>query len=126
MARIEWVRQKLENWSRWCTQQDSGGLGYPKQTAFARLGGSGSSRESVIPTDNLSASETDQAVKSLQGVQSHLYLVLTLHYAQGLPRHLVAKRMARTERTVRQNLDDADMAVARWFEDKKAMQRDKK
>ena len=126
MARIEWVRYRLENWSRWCQQQDSGGLGYPKQAAFARLGGRSSRSESVIPTDNIAANETDQAVKSLQGVQSHLYLVLTLHYAQGLPRHLVAKRMARTERTVRQTLDDADMAVARWFEDKKAMQRAQK
>ena len=122
MARIEWIRHKLDNWGRWCTQQDSGGLGYPRQWAVGRIGGSVASSEASIPIDNLDASKTDQAVKSLQGRQSHLYLVLTLHYAHGLPRHLVAKRMARTERQVRNNLEEADAALARYFEDKKAKQ----
>lgn len=122
MACIEWVRHRLENWARWCQQQDSNGLGYPTQAAFVRLGGRSGRSEATIPTDNIAANETDQAVKSLQGVQSHLYLVLTLHYAQGLPRHLVAKRMARSERTIRQNLEDADYALARWFEDRKHAQ----
>jgi DNA-directed RNA polymerase specialized sigma24 family protein len=123
MARLDWVRSRLENWSRWCQQQDSGGLGYPSMCAFARLGGRSGRSEASIPIINIDASEIDQAVKSLQGRQSHLYLVLTLHYAQGLPRHLVAKRMGRTERTVRQNLEDADHAIARWLEDKRMLQR---
>jgi Phage antitermination protein Q len=121
MARIEWVRQRLENWARWSAQQDSGGLGYPKQTAFARLGGKGSRSETIIPTDSIEASQTDDAVKSLRFVQSDLYLVLTLHYAQALPRHLVAKRMSCSDRTIREKLDRADSAIARWFEDRKAM-----
>ena len=126
MARIEWVKQKLENWSRWCLAPDSGGLGYPKKSTFVGLHVSGSRSDSVTPTQPIEAWETDQAVKSLQGCQSHLYLVLTLIYAKGYDRHKAAKMMARTERTVRQNLDDADMAIARWFEDKKAAQRTKK
>jgi DNA-directed RNA polymerase specialized sigma24 family protein len=120
MARLEWVRHRLENWARWCQQQDAGGLGYPKQSAFARLGGKGSRAEAVIPTDSIEASETDQAVKSLQGLHSDLHRVLTLTYAQGLPRHLVARKMAVTERTVHANLERADYALARYFEDRKA------
>ena len=117
----EYIKRRLENWSRWCQQQDSGGLGYPSMCAFARLGGRSGRSEASIPIINIDASEIDQAVRSLQGRQSHLYLVLTLHYAQGLPRHLVAKRMARTDRTIRQNLDDAYYAIDRWLQDKQSI-----
>lgn len=101
-------------------QQDCGGLGYPKQSAFARLGGSrDTSGESYVPVNSIEASETNEAVDSLKMTQSHLYLVLTLTYAQCLPRHLVAKRMCRAESTVKRNLEDADHAVARWLDDRK-------
>lgn len=123
MARIEWVRDRLENWARWCAMQDGGGLGYPKQAAFARLGGRARRAESVIPISSIDAEVTDQAVSSLRGTRSHLYLVLQLVYAKGLPRHLVARRMARTEDTVKRNLEEADQALARWFEDRQAKRR---
>ena len=59
-------------------------------------------------------------VKSLQFTQSHLYQALTLTYAKGLPRHLVAKRMCRAESTISKNLEDADHAIKRWLDDKQA------
>lgn len=124
MARIEWVRHRLEEWSRWCMQRDTGGSGYPSQSAFARLGGKGSRAESVVPTISLQASETNTAVESLKYTQSHLYLAVTLTYAKCLPRNAVAKRMCRAESTVSRNLEDADIAIARWFNERKA-QRDK-
>lgn len=121
MARIEWVRARLENWARWCAQQENSGLGYPTQTAFARLGGKGSRSEVALPILSLEAAETDQAVKSLQLTQSHLYQMLTLLYGRGLPRHLVAIRMCRAESTIKRQLEDADHAIARWLQDRKAM-----
>ena len=121
MARIEWVRARLENWARWCAQQENSGLGYPTQTAFARLGGKGSRSEVALPILSLEAAETDQAVKSLQLTQSHLYQMLTLLYARGLPRHLVAIRMCRAESTTKRQLEDAGHAIARWLQDRKAM-----
>ncbi len=122
MARIEWVRQRLEEWSRWCMQKDSGGLGYPSQTAFARLGGKGSRAESVVPTISIQASETNDAVDSLKVSQPHLFDVLTMIYAKGLPRHLVAKRLSKAESTVKRNLEDADHAIARWLGERKELQ----
>lgn len=120
MARIEWVRHRLENWARWCVQSDSGGLGYPSQSAFARLGGTTAGRgESVVPLCSIDACEIQQAVDSFKGTQSHLYLVLTLIYAKGLPRHLVAKRMCRAESTIKRNLEDADHAIAHWLTERK-------
>lgn len=122
MARIYWVVQRLEEWARWCGQGDSGGLGYPSQSAFARLGGRGSRAESVVPTISIQASETNDAVDSLKAGQRHLYDVLTMIYAKGLPRHIVAKRLCKAESTVKRNLEDADHAIAKWLGERKEMQ----
>ena len=121
MARIEWIKHRLENWARWSQQSASGALGYPKQTAFARLAPSGGRNEASVPVSDLEASETDDAVKSLQFTQSHLYMALTLTYAKGLPCYQVAKRMGRAESTVKRNLEDGDRAIARWLDDKQMM-----
>lgn len=121
MARIEWVKHRLENWAKWCKQSDSGALGYPTQSAFVRMGvPSGRSNGDAIPVHSIEASETDDAVKSLQYTQSHLFHALTLTYAKGLPRHMVAKRMCRAESTISKNLEDADHAIKRWLDDKQA------
>lgn len=119
MARIEWIRHRLENWGRWCQLTDSGALGYPKQSAFARMAPSGGSKGDAVPLSSLEASETNEAVKSLQFTQSHLFLALDLTYARALPRHLVARRMGCAESTVAKNLGDADRAIARWLDDRK-------
>ena len=116
-ARIEWVKHRLENWARWFQQNDMGALGYHSQSAIVRMGmpfgGSGSDS---TPVYSIEASETDDAVKSLQLAQSHLFQTVTLTYAKGLPCHLVAKRMCST---ISKNLEDADRAIARWFEAKR-------
>ena len=70
----------------------------------------------------LDASEIDDAVQSLRFTQSHLHMVLNLTYAKGLPRHQVAKRMARAESTISANLEAADRAIARWLDDKREAQ----
>lgn len=114
----EFVKRKLSNWGEWCQERDSGALGYPRMTAFARLGGRSARSEASIPVNSIEASETDQAVKSLQGRQSHLYLVLMLTYAKRLPRYQVAKHMARTERTIQSNLEESYYAIDRWFQDR--------
>ena len=120
MARIEWVRHRLENWARWCVQSDNGGLGFPRQSAFARLGGTSAGRgESHVPLSSIDACEIQAAVDSFKGTQSHLYLVLTLIYAKGLPRHMVAKKMCRAESTIKRNLEDADHAIAHWLTERK-------
>jgi len=123
MARIEWVRHRLEEWGRWCQQSESGALGYPSQSAFARMGPSAGRNEPVVPTISLQASEIDDAVKSLQLTQSHLFVVLDLTYAKALPRHLVARHMDRAESTVSANLVAADHAIKRWLDDKVAAKR---
>ena len=126
MARLEHIRLKLENWAKWCEQKGSGGLGYPSQSPFARWGMPAGPMEATIPLINEDALEINEAVDSLQFTQSHLYLVLQLTYAKGLPRHLVAKRMSRAESTISKNLEDADRALDRWLSDKQAQRQRKK
>ncbi len=122
MARIDWVRRRLENWARWCAQRETGALGFPRQSTFARLAAPSGPAAAAIPILALDASEIDDAVKALRFSQSHLYLVLTLTYAKGLPRNQVAKRMARAESTISANLEAADRAIARWLDDKREAQ----
>lgn len=119
MARIDWVRMRLENWALWCASQERSGLGYPSQAAFARLGGRARRAEASIPVLAIDAEETDRAVRSLRGTHSHLFLVLQMVYAQGIDRKLVARRMARTEDTIKRNLEEADQLLARWFDEQR-------
>lgn len=119
MSRIKWVERRLENWGRWCAQSTAGSLGYPRQAAFARLSPSGGGGDWRVPIHDLDASEIDAAVTSLKLSQSHLYLVLVLTYARGLPRHQVARAMGRAESTVNANLGAADVAISRWLSARK-------
>lgn len=123
MARIEGIRHRLENWARWCAKVDGGALGYPTTNSLARLAGRGSSYETVVPTNDVEAAETNDAVKSLQFTRSHLFLVLTLHYAKGLEIHKVAREMGRAESTIKRNLEDADAAIQAWLVEKAEKQR---
>lgn len=124
MARIEWVKQRLENWSRWYLQRESGGLGYPSQTAFARLAAHGSRAENVIPIDNIEASITDDAVQSMQFTHPHLHVTLRAFYIDGVGVNETARRVQRARSTVLGHLALADQVLSAWF-NARARQREK-
>lgn len=113
MARIESIKQRLRNWAAWAIKRESGGQGYPTINILAKQMGGGHS--DGIPVDDLEASETDAAVKSLQYTRSHLYMVLRLHYIENLTLGKVALEMCRAESTVKRNLEDADLAIQAWL-----------
>lgn len=121
----KWIRSKLENWARWSQQRETGGLGFPRQSAFARLGASSGRSEAVVPLDDLDAAATQQAVESLRFTKSGLHMVLVLTYAKGLPRQRVARLMSCEESTVKANLLNAECALARWFEDREEVRKKK-
>lgn len=123
MARIDWVKQKLENWSRWHSQRDAGALGYPSRTSFERFVVGSGSRESVIPINDIDASETEEAVNSLRLVKSHLYLTLTHIYVKGWDIKRTAKALVKAESTIKAHLGDADHALAAWFNDRAELRR---
>lgn len=115
MARVQWIKQRLDNWARWVRERESGSLGYPKQSAFMRMTPSAGGFDAAVPTDSLDASLTDSAVRSLRFAHPHLFLTLRLHYIDNFEIKRVAQKMARAESTIKANLDTSDHLLALWF-----------
>ncbi len=115
MARIQWVKDRLDNWARWCQRRESGALGYPRQTAFARLGPCNNVWGASVPIDELDASLTDSAVQTLRTSQPHLFLTLRAHYVEGYEIKRVASILGVAESTIKARLEAADSALAQWF-----------
>ena len=114
MARIEWVKHRLDNWALWKERESSGGLGYATQSVLLaeRVD---RYREVMIPVDEVDASVTNTAVESLRPSRSHLYVTLQHIYIQGVGIKETARHMARAESTIKANLDSADHALSEWF-----------
>lgn len=123
MARIDWVKARLDNWARWVAQRESGGTGYPRQSAFSRLAHASVSADTcVIPVNDIDASNTDKVIRTLRFERSALWLVLQCHYV-GNPEEKpsrrrpmstdeIADRMSITRRGVQARLEQADCALA--------------
>lgn len=112
MARIDWVRARLEAWARWARERESGSLGYPKRSAFLRVGSGAMGSQALSDGD---ASLTDTAVQSLRFTHPHLHKTLTHYYVQGLDVKRVATLMHKAESTIKAHLDASDHALALWF-----------
>ena len=114
MARIEWIKLRLNNWALWKARESAGGLGFATQSVLLREPTDGY-RDSVVPIDEVDASTTDVAVESLRQGRGHLYMTLQLVYVKGVGIRGAALQMARAESTVKANLDAADHALREWF-----------
>jgi DNA-directed RNA polymerase specialized sigma24 family protein len=122
MARLEWVKQRLENWALWKERGDRHGLGFPSQSAFMResVDCSRSFEAALMSTvDEIEASKTDEAVESLLGSKPHLYRTLTLIYLHGMSIRQTAEEMFKAESTVKANLAHADHAIAAFLQAKR-------
>lgn len=115
MARIKWVQQRLENWAAWSRTRDSGALGYPSASPFARMAPGTGVHTSTVPVDGIDASLTDDAVQSMRFTHSHLWLTLKLHYVEGFELYRVAIKLSVADRTVKARLEAADARIAEWF-----------
>lgn len=114
MARIEWIKNRLNNWALWKVRGDSGGLGYATSSVFlvTRVD---TWRDQALPVDDVDAAKTDQAVESLRPDKQHLYTTLQLYYVKGIGIRGTARAMGKAESTVKANLDQADHALSAWF-----------
>lgn len=115
MARIEWIKLRLNNWALWKVREASGGLGWATQSSFLNDFNACSSRESRVPVDEVDASVTDQAVESLKVTHQHLYETLQLIYPLGIGVRESARRIGIGESSVRARLDHADAVLRDWF-----------
>lgn len=120
MARIEWVKLRLDNWALWKDKESSGGLGWASQAAFLNEASTDRYRESRIPIDDVDAGLTNTGVESLKAPpRSHLYETLQLIYPRGLGIRETARRTGCAESTIKARLEQADRVLADWFAERK-------
>ena len=116
MARIEWVKQRLDNWARWKEREQRHGLGFYTQSAFLRMAVDSSGyRDLSIPVDDVEARATDEAVQGLLGEYAHLHRTLVLIYLEDTGIRMAAQRLACAESTVKARLEQADLRIATFL-----------
>lgn len=118
MARIEWVKQRLNNWALWKVQEGSGGMGFASQSSFLNSAPGESRPEARIPIDEIDASVTNEAVESLKVPRPHLYRVLQCMYPRGIGAKATARECECAESTVYSLLSVADGVLANWFRER--------
>lgn len=119
MARIEWVRCRLENWAMWKVREASGSLGFATSSSLLREANNGY-RESIIPIDDVDASVTNDAVESLKPARPHLYQCLQAIYVKDTGIRGAARLLGKAESTVKAQLEAADHALSAWFNERAA------
>lgn len=122
MARIEDIERRLLNWARWRAGMKGGGLGYASaDMAAERVDGGGYDAQAIIPTIDVEASETDQAVMTLP---SELRRTVEVCYLDGggMKRHMV--KLACTEETIKARIWRAHRLLSGWYADKAARARE--
>lgn len=124
LARIGWIEHRLNNWARWSAERASRGLGLPRQSAFLRAASaprSASVRNSV-PTNDLDALQTEQAVQALRGINGVLHAAVVHHYLRDVSGQDLADRLGGVSvRRAYQRIEEAHQALATWFNDQRAI-----
>ena len=116
MARIEWIKQRLNNWALWKLRESSGGLGFATQAVFLEDRVDRYREISLSATiDTTDASLTDQAVEALKLPRPHLYDTLRCIYLQDTGIKGAARRLGKAESTISAHLEQADHALSAWF-----------
>ncbi|WP_287919906.1 hypothetical protein [Comamonas sp.] len=126
MARIEYIKRRLDNWALWRSRMNDGGLGFKDRNPLAVWAEDVWTRNSYhgasIPHFDQDAEETDQAVQALKLGKGHLYVTLDFYYLKDLGVNECARRMRRAESTVHAQLADADRWIDAWL---RALQEEK-
>ena len=118
MARIEWVKLRLNNWALYKLRDMGGGLGFATQSVLLAERVDRYRESNINDTiDGADAALTDKAVESLTGPQPVVYAVLQCYYiGKGETSvRATARQMGKAESTISANLDQADQALRLWF-----------
>lgn len=123
MARIEWVKRRLENWALWKDRGESGSLGFPSSSSFLNTSSSGGYREAIIPVDECEAAVTNDAVLALGKTKPDLADCIHMIYVMDTGIRGAAQRLCKAESTVKAQLERADHALSEWFGDRAEQQK---
>ena len=116
MARIDYIKYRLNNWALWKARDSMGGLGFAKQSVLLTVGASGH-RESSVPVDETDATTTNEAIDSFKPERRHLYDVVHAYYlgkCAGSPA-AVARELGKGASTISASLEQVDQALSIWF-----------
>jgi hypothetical protein len=114
MARIEDIERRLQNWARWRLGATRSGLGYASMRWDGGIRTPGN-RESIVPTIDCEAEETDRAVMALA---STLRATVEVEYLQGWSLRRKAQHLACSEPTVKSRIWQAHRHLSHWLADK--------
>lgn len=126
MARIEWIKQRLNNWALWKARQQGGGLGFATRSVLLSDESDTRYCGNIIPVDEIDAGTTDLAVESLKLPRPRLYQALHLIYIENLGIKGSARAMGIGTSSVSALLDVADHALSAWFGDRAERDKAKK
>lgn len=116
MARIEWVKQRLDNWALWKERESRGGLGFYTSSSFTwDVVDTSGYREMMSTVDDVEAGKTDKAIRSLRGEHAQIHRTLELIYLEDTGIRRAALMMCRAESTIKANLEKADHLIAAWL-----------
>lgn len=125
MARIDWVKRRLENWATWHAKASIGGVGFSSRSVLLAEP-RGSAFDTWVPVIETEAEETHRAVESLRDGKSHLHRALELYYLKNKSHQQMAVAMAKAESTIKAYFDQADVAIAHWLEDQAEQRRQRR
>lgn len=122
MARIDRVKQRLDNWAIWKARMLSGGNGWASQNILASAGEAdvwnrGSYGGAYIPAFDEDAQEIDAAIKSFEATRPHLVQTLDVVYLRDHGIKTAALTLGCAEATVHARLGQADRAIEDWLQD---------
>lgn len=121
MARVDWVKQRLENWALWKEREARGGMGFYTMSSFLRVAVDDSHHAALMSTvDDVEAQETDKAVTSLLAGHPQIHRTIVLIYLEDTGIRKAAMLLGRAESTVKANLEKADHLLAAWFRERAA------
>lgn len=126
MARIERIKQRLENWALWKVRQASNGLGFHTMCILAVDVWNRTSYNGVsIPHLDQEAEETDRALQDLKKSKPHLLLTVQRIYILDLGVQEAARQALLSPSTIHAHLSQVDVWISKWLEDQRIL-RDKR
>lgn len=119
MARVDCVKQRLENWALWKERESRGGMGFYSMSSFLRVAVDRGHHDALLSTvDDIEAQETDKAVSSLLSGHPQVHRTIVLIYLEDTGIRKAAMLLGRAESTVKANLERGDHLLMTWFRER--------
>ena len=126
MARIERIKQKLDNWALWKSRMNSCGLGFHSVNILAvDVWSRNSYNGSSIPHIDQDGEEIDKAVESMKPAKAHLYETLHAYYLQDLGVTEIARRLCKGPSTIHSHFEQADRYIDAWLQEAQRQREEK-